>query len=196
MGQAIAAHPHLQKVKLMNNVFREDGVKAISKGFSQCRDLRYLSLRDFVSGNRANNGTPEEPRGSRALSDALRNTPRLEVLDISDCSLNAFLLLQTDDLGDDHYKAVLLIVKDSLPNPRPPPISQTTTMYELEVFLEDYKDEEKETRFIGKLEIPYVENVVDELMELMGTKLGLEVKDSYLCKSIGQINYHAEALCR
>ncbi|GJJ11476.1 hypothetical protein Clacol_005709 [Clathrus columnatus] len=133
-GEAIAAHPNLQKVKMSNNGFREDGIKAIAKGLAKCSDLRYLNLRDSTSRNEDNEDDPEESRGSWLLADAIRNAKRLEYLDLSDCYLtdvgsleivNALgenpypelhsLLLQGNDMNEGHYEKLLTVIQDTLP---------------------------------------------------------------------------------
>lgn len=133
-GEAIAAHPNLQKVKMSNNGFREDGIRAIAKGLAKCSDLRYLNLRDSTSRNEDNEDDPTESRGSWLLADAVRNAKRLEYLDLSDCYLtdvggweiiNALgespypelhsLLLQGNDLTEAHYEKLLTVIQDTLP---------------------------------------------------------------------------------
>lgn len=134
-GEAIAAHPNLQKVKLSNNGFREDGIRVIAKGLAKCHDLRYLNLRDSTSRNEDNEDDAPDSRGSRLLADAVRNAKHLEYLDLSDCYLTDVgsweiinvlgespypdlhtLMLQGNDLTEAHYEKLSTIIQDTLPS--------------------------------------------------------------------------------
>ncbi|OBZ70972.1 Ran GTPase-activating protein 1 [Grifola frondosa] len=88
-GQALAAHENLQKVKMVNNGFREDGFRAIVHGLAKCRDLRYLSLRDNLSRNVSTNpALDDSERGWHAIVDLLSFAKQLQFLDLSDCGLD------------------------------------------------------------------------------------------------------------
>ncbi|KAI0061133.1 RNI-like protein [Artomyces pyxidatus] len=135
-GAALAAHPKLQKVKLVNNGIREAGFGAIVAGAACCPDLRYLNLRDNNAvdvDNDAENGSNAH-RGGAAVAALLKAAPKLEFLDLSDCGLGAEgamvlaralctghyphlsrLLLENSDMGEAVYEVLSEAIADRLP---------------------------------------------------------------------------------
>ncbi|KAJ3511251.1 hypothetical protein NLJ89_g4211 [Agrocybe chaxingu] len=130
-GEVLAAHKNLQKVKMVNNGFREDGVLAVAKGLSNCHDLRHLSLRDSTAHNF--DGTKSR-RGWHVLADVIRRSTSLEYLDLSDTNLTAegsseiieslsltphpdleAILLENSDLNNSHYSRLRSILDTRLP---------------------------------------------------------------------------------
>ncbi|KAK7688918.1 hypothetical protein QCA50_007609 [Cerrena zonata] len=91
-GQALAAHEHLQKVKMVNNGIREKGLTAIAHGLLKCQDLRYLSLRECLSMEITEGQDPSVDDGTKhawhVIANVLRVAKSLEFLDLSDCGLN------------------------------------------------------------------------------------------------------------
>lgn len=214
-ANVIAANPSLQKIKLANNGFREKGIVALAKSLAPCHDLRYLSLRDCIS-RYIDSHEPEDERGSRYLADAVKAATRLELLDLSDCSLNAAgswhiihalsdgahtelhtLLLENNDMTDDHYKAILDILPEKLPKLRLLSLVLNEDLEENESveaikeilegrggriiveededgneedLLEDARDAEKEERFVSQIT---GDSSVDALTELLGANLSL-----------------------
>ncbi|CAA7270423.1 unnamed protein product [Cyclocybe aegerita] len=130
-GEVLAAHKNVQKVKMVNNGFREDGVLAIAQGLLSCHDLRHLSLRDSTAHNF--DGT-NSARGWHVLADVIQRSTSLEYLDLSDANLTAeggseiieslsstphpdleTVLLENNDLNNSHFARLRSILNTHLP---------------------------------------------------------------------------------
>ncbi|KIY43670.1 RNI-like protein [Fistulina hepatica ATCC 64428] len=136
-GAALAAHPHLQKVKMVNNGIREKGLIAIANGLLSCSDLRYLSLREGLAMEILDDMDPTVDDGRKhawhVIADVLRNAKKLRFLDLSDCGLNIpgsreiiralsantssrlrTLLLENNDMTEEVYVGLLNALQDNL----------------------------------------------------------------------------------
>lgn len=92
---AFAAHGTLVEVRMFQNGIRMEGIEAICRGLSKCKQLEVLDLQDNTA----------TLRGSRAVAAALPNWPQLRVLNLSDCLLKprgGALLFRA--LSDGHVK--------------------------------------------------------------------------------------------
>ncbi|KAI0350559.1 RNI-like protein [Trametes cingulata] len=135
-AEAIASHPNLRKVKLVDNGIREAGFSALVRALCNCRHLRYLSLRDTVSTEDLEEGDDRpDRRGWQEAIDLLQGTSELEFLDLSDCCLpepaitalvtDVFaagktprlhtVLLENNDIEEDSYAALTDAVVNHLP---------------------------------------------------------------------------------
>jgi len=76
-ADAFQAHGELVEVRMFQNGIRMEGVEALARGLSGCKDLEVLDLQDNTFTE----------RGSRAVALALPSWPALKELNISDCLL-------------------------------------------------------------------------------------------------------------
>ncbi|KAG8991232.1 hypothetical protein FRB90_001427 [Tulasnella sp. 427] len=74
---AYQAHGTLVEVRMFGNDIKHEGIPALVKGLSHCKDMQRLDLQD--------NTLTEE--GSRAVATALTAWPNLRELNLSDCLL-------------------------------------------------------------------------------------------------------------
>ncbi|CAO1616607.1 unnamed protein product [Sympodiomycopsis kandeliae] len=76
-AEAFQKHGGLQEVRMFQNGIRMEGIEAISKGLSHCKNLQVLDLQDNTA----------TVKGSRAIAAALPSWPELKTLNLSDMLL-------------------------------------------------------------------------------------------------------------
>lgn len=76
-AEAFRAHGGLTEIRMPQNGIRMDGIAALVRGISACKDLEYLDLQDNTFGD----------LGSKTMADVLALWPSLHTLNLSDCHL-------------------------------------------------------------------------------------------------------------
>lgn len=74
---AFREHGGLKEIRMPQNGIRMDGISALVRGISECKNLEYLDLQD---------NTFSEP-GSKTMAGVLDQWPNLHTLNLSDCVL-------------------------------------------------------------------------------------------------------------
>jgi Ran GTPase-activating protein 1 len=90
-GQVFVAYKDsLQKIKMVNNGFREPDMIALAQGLLECTDLRYLNFRDATMMQDVEDPSVDDGQEHAwtILANVFRKAKLLEFVDLSDCSLN------------------------------------------------------------------------------------------------------------
>ena len=74
---AFKEHGGLREIRMPQNGIRMDGISALVKGISECKDLEYLDFQDNTFGE----------LGSTTTAGVLGRWPKLHTLNLSDCVL-------------------------------------------------------------------------------------------------------------
>ncbi|KAI0693219.1 hypothetical protein BC835DRAFT_1276344 [Cytidiella melzeri] len=74
---AFREHGGLKEIRMPQNGIRMDGISALVKGISECKELEYLDFQDNTFGE----------LGSETMATALDRWPSLHTLNLSDCVL-------------------------------------------------------------------------------------------------------------
>ncbi|KIP09690.1 hypothetical protein PHLGIDRAFT_102431 [Phlebiopsis gigantea 11061_1 CR5-6] len=76
-AEAFKAHGGLTEIRMPQNGIRMDGISALVRGISVCKDLQYLDLQDNTFGE----------LGSKTMAETLAQWSSLHTLNLSDCHL-------------------------------------------------------------------------------------------------------------
>lgn len=76
-AEAFKAHGGLTEIRMPQNGIRMEGISALVRGISACKDLQYLDLQDNTFSE----------LGSKTMAEVLVQWPSLHTLNLSDCHL-------------------------------------------------------------------------------------------------------------